>query len=44
MFQSIILAALLTIGALISDPTLVKVILVLLALVLLIGGWASQRA
>jgi hypothetical protein len=43
MFQSIILAALLTVGALISDPTLVKAILVLLAVVVLMGGLASQR-
>lgn len=43
MFQSIILAALLTIGALISEPTLVRVILLLLVVVVLLGGWTSQR-
>lgn len=38
VFPSIVLAALLTSAALVSDPPLVKAILVLLALVVLLGG------
>jgi hypothetical protein len=43
MFQSMILAVLLVIAALISEPSIVKAILSLLAVVVVLGGSASQR-
>jgi hypothetical protein len=43
VFQSVLLAVLLATGALISDPPIVKAILLLLAMVVLLGGSAPGQ-